>query len=36
MKKAKKLLSMKDAGIDVCREGFTEQWIAYCEEYGYK
>lgn len=27
---------MKDAGIDVCREGFTEQWIAYCEEYGYK
>ena len=27
---------MTDAGIDVCREGFTEQWVAYCEEYGYK
>ena len=27
---------MTDAGIDVCREGFKEQWVAYCEEYGYK
>ncbi|MCD7725033.1 MAG: DUF3502 domain-containing protein [Clostridiales bacterium] len=27
---------MTDAGIDVCREGFEQQWIAYCEEYGYK
>lgn len=27
---------MTDAGIEVCREGFKEQWIAYCEEYGYK
>lgn len=27
---------MTDAGIDVCREGFKEQWAAYCEEYGYK
>lgn len=27
---------MTDAGIETCREGFKEQWIAYCEEYGYK
>lgn len=27
---------MTDAGIDACREGFKEQWAAYCEEYGYK
>lgn len=27
---------MTDAGLDVCREGYTEQWKAYCEEYGYK
>lgn len=27
---------MTDAGIEVCREGFKEQWVAYCEEYGYK
>lgn len=27
---------MKEAGIDTCREGFQEQWIAYCEEYGYQ
>lgn len=27
---------MTDAGIDVCREGFKEQWVAYCDEYGYK
>ena len=27
---------MTDAGIDVCRDGFKEQWNAYCEEYGYK
>lgn len=27
---------MTDAGIDVCRDGFKEQWIAYCDEYGYK
>ena len=19
-----------------CRDGFTEQWVAYCEEYGYQ
>lgn len=25
-----------DAGIEVCREGFTEQWLDYCEEYGYQ
>lgn len=23
------------AGLAKCREGFTEQWLAYCEEYGY-
>lgn len=27
---------MTDAGLEVCREGFKEQWTAYCEEYGYK
>lgn len=27
---------MTDAGIDACRDGFKEQWVAYCEEYGYK
>lgn len=27
---------LKEAGIDACREGYKEQWIAYCEEYGYK
>lgn len=25
-----------DAGLDVCREGFQEQWQAYCEEYNYQ
>ena len=25
-----------DAGLQACRDGFTEQWIAYCEEYGYQ
>lgn len=25
-----------DAGLDVCREGFKEQWQAYCEEYNYQ
>ena len=24
------------AGLDTCREGFKEQWNAYCEAYGYK
>lgn len=24
-----------EAGIEVCREGFKEQWQAYCDEYGY-
>ena len=27
---------LKEAGIDACREGYKEQWIAYCEEYGYR
>lgn len=27
---------MTDAGIEVCREAFKEQWAAYCDEYGYK
>ena len=27
---------LKEAGIETCREGFKEQWLAYCEEYGYK
>jgi putative aldouronate transport system substrate-binding protein len=27
---------MTDAGIEVCRDGFKEQWEAYCNEYGYK
>lgn len=27
---------VKDAGLDVVREGYKEQWLAYCEEYGYK
>ena len=27
---------MTDAGIEACREGFKEQWAAYCDEYGYK
>ena len=25
-----------DAGLQACRDGFTEQWVAYCEEYGYQ
>ena len=25
-----------DAGLQACRDGFTEQWLAYCEEYGYQ
>ena len=25
-----------DAGLDACREGFTEQWADYCSEYGYE
>lgn len=29
-------VKMKDAGIDKCREEYTRQWKAYCEEYGYK
>lgn len=27
---------VKDAGLDVVREAYTEQWKAYCDEYGYK
>lgn len=27
---------VKDAGLDVCREGYTAQWKAYCEEYNYQ
>ncbi|MCR5031533.1 MAG: DUF3502 domain-containing protein [Lachnospiraceae bacterium] len=27
---------VKDAGLDKCREEYTKQWIAYCEEYDYK
>ena len=27
---------MTDAGVEVCRDGFKEQWAAYCDEYGYK
>ncbi|MBE5832618.1 MAG: DUF3502 domain-containing protein [Butyrivibrio sp.] len=27
---------MKEAGIDVCREEYTKQWVAYCEAYNYK
>ena len=27
---------LKEAGIEACREGFKEQWLAYCEQYGYK
>lgn len=27
---------VSDAGLDVCREGFEEQWQAYCEEYNYQ
>ena len=27
---------MKEAGIDKCREEYTKQWVAYCEEYDYK
>ena len=25
-----------DAGLQACRDGFTEQWVDYCEEYGYQ
>ena len=25
-----------DAGLDVCREGFQEQWADYCAEYNYQ
>ena len=25
-----------DAGLQACRDGLTEQWIAYREEYGYQ
>lgn len=27
---------VKDAGLDKCREEYTKQWVAYCEEYDYK
>ncbi len=25
-----------DAGVEVCREGYKEQWLAFCEEHGYE
>ena len=25
-----------EAGLQACRDGFTEQWVDYCEEYGYQ
>ena len=25
-----------EAGLQECRDGFTEQWTDYCEEYGYQ
>ncbi len=25
-----------DAGLEKCREAYKEQWLSYCEEYGYK
>ena len=25
-----------EAGLEKVREGFTSQWTAYCDEYGYK
>lgn len=27
---------VKEAGLDACREGFTEQWLDYCAEYHYE
>lgn len=27
---------IEEAGLQTCRDGFTEQWLAYCEEYGYQ
>lgn len=27
---------VEKAGLQVCRDGFIEQWLAYCEEYGYQ
>ncbi len=27
---------VKEAGIDKCREEYTKQWVAYCDEYDYK
>ena len=30
------LEKVEAAGLEACREGFTEQWLAYCEEFGYK
>lgn len=27
---------LTEAGVETCRENFKEQWLAYCEEYGYK
>lgn len=26
----------EEAGLQACRDGYTQQWLAYCEEYGYK
>ena len=27
---------MDEAGLKTVRDGYTEQWLAYCEEYGYQ
>lgn len=27
---------LDEAGIKTVRDGYTEQWLAYCDEYGYK
>lgn len=29
------LKKAEDAGLQTCRDAFTEQWLEYCEEYGY-
>lgn len=30
------LQKVEEAGLQACRDGFTGQWLAYCDEYGYK
>lgn len=29
------LTNVNDAGLEVCRESYKQQWAAYCAEYGY-